>query len=175
MSLSECRIFKRPSIRNSPSSSSSSSSIDSYCNILNENNKMEHVLFNPKCKNMESNSTSTKSPPLLRKNSLKNNQSDNQSTLLDIINKSSSYGTTSLKIRGEKVPNGYTLNTEEDTSVRMKNLQTKEGQSKREHSVMSNSLITTTNEKNTHTEIDISIDSMLNNLNNVLKTVNIKN
>jgi hypothetical protein len=166
MSLSECRIFKRTPIRNSLNT-------EELCSVSNENNKIEHVLFNPKCRNIEQ-CVPTNSPPLLRKNSYKNNQLDNQSNLLDIINKSSSYNTTSLKIRGEKVPNGYKLNTEEDTSIRMKNLQSNvEGSSKREQSVTSNSLITTTNEKNTHTEIDISIDSMLNNLNNVLKTVKI--
>ena len=160
MSLSECRIFKKQSNYKQDMYNHQNTSInnlnDHLCKI--EDNKMEQVIFSPKCKNIQylrqSSSQPLSMPSLQRKNSNKSN----------IIDVDQSIKTTE-NYEGRQKRNISTVNKEDCLQV-----------------IISPESLSSLIEKRRTSEqqiedrkIDktISIDSMLNNLNDALKTINI--
>jgi hypothetical protein len=118
------------------------------CHESNDTN-MENFIFSPKCKNVSS-CNSKSSNTFVRQSSFSKTEL--------------TYGKTDE--RCSSVPTS--------TLVEYKNNKTgNKTPTKVEYKINTNRILSSPREKDTHVEINISIDSMLDNLNNMLKTVNI--
>jgi hypothetical protein len=174
MSLSECRVYKKtPNI-----------SLDN--NILrHESNdtNMENFIFSPKCKNVSS-CNSKSSNTFVRQSSFSKTSGlcpDVPTSTLVEGKPELTYGKTDEQCSSVSVPTKVGRKTSRQspdvpTSTKVEGENNKTGNktpTKVEYKINANRILSSPREKDTHVEINISIDSMLDNLNNMLKTVNI--